>query len=208
VSALPADPDPAAQVLVPLDALRRRLGYATVGDVHAAARAHATPLDPAPDWTGAPAVPAWQAATLVRRVEARHAELARAKRARAAEHVAATDADDRRLVARARAAYQAGAEQFGDPGVAVALYYRAADPRTSDQELAAYLGEAAERWRVGFRDLQPPAPRRRDRDTPVDQDDLAGRDWLRSHGLDALDQPIPPAAARRLREVFRPGGPR
>jgi hypothetical protein len=199
-------------VLVPLEDVRRRLGYPK-GEVAALLREQATghglDLDVRQDWAGRACVPEAQARALVHAVEAARTEAAAAQRARHRAGEVVAQQLQRRYEQRAALCYQLALERFGDEGVAIALAHEGASQAVPDEAITQQFDAAGVRWQQGFRTLAP-EPRRGDQagDTPTDFNDVAARDWLRGHGLDALDQPIPPPAARRLREIIRPGGPR
>ena len=138
--------------VVLLDDVTRRLGYPRG---HLARHASEHGLRVVADWAGRAAVDEGQAAALVDQVTGQRDAARRAKQAANHGHAAQQAAAEQRLERRARAAFDAGAEHFGDAGVALALFYTAANPALSDADLVRQLGDATERWQAGFRTLQP-----------------------------------------------------
>jgi hypothetical protein len=198
-------------VLVPLQDVRRRLGYPKGDDaalLREQATEHGIDLDVRTDWAGRACVPEAQARALVQAVQDARARAAVAQRARVRADELAAQQLQRRYEQRAALCYRLALERFGDEGVAIALAHEGASQAVPDEAITQRFEAAGVRWQQGFRTLAP-APGRVDQagDVPANLDDVQGRDWLRQHGLDALDKPIPLPAARRLREVMRPGGP-
>jgi len=161
--------------VVLLDDVTRRLGYPRG---HLARHASEHGLVLTRDWAGRPAVDEDQAAALVDQVTGQRDAARRAKQAAAHGHAAQQAAAEQRLERRARAAFDAGVEQFGDASVAQALFYAAGDPRLSDADLVRQLGEAAERWQAGFRTLRP-EPQRGDEDLAAVADRVTVRHHVR-----------------------------
>jgi hypothetical protein len=194
-------------VLVPLEDVRRHLGYPK-GEVAALLReqaaAHGLALDVRDDWAGRPCVPEAQARALAAAViDAREQALA-AKRARNREGEVRALALQRRCEQRADLCYSLALDQFGDPGIAIRLAHQAASQATSDESLSRQFDAIGVRWQQGFRTLAPePGRGDRDDDFPLDLDELHGREWLRQSLNDTIYKPIPPVASKRLREIIR-----
>jgi hypothetical protein len=149
--------DPAG-VLVPLEDVRRHLGYPRA-DVAALlgsdAATHGLPLDVRDDWAGRPCVPEVQARQLVDAVTAARGQalVDKRRRNRAAEE--ASSAAEQRCEQRARLCYRLAVEQFGDESVAVKLAHQAARQDVADGDLAREFEAAGVRWEQGFRTLAP-----------------------------------------------------
>jgi len=197
-----------ARVLVPLEDVRRHLGYPG-GEVAALLReqaaAHGLDLDVRDDWAGRACVPAEQASALVDAVTHAREQALAAKRRRVREGELAALAAEQRCQQRADLVFGMALDQFGDPGIAIRLAHMAASQAVDDQQLTRQLDSVAIRWQQGFRTLAP-EPGRGDQSTDFTADlvELEGREWLKSHTMSDLPHtPIPPPAARRLRDIVQ-----
>jgi hypothetical protein len=171
-------------VLVPLEDVRRHLGYPK-GEVAALLReqaaAHGLALDVRDDWAGRPCVPEAQARALVDAVIDARAQALQAKRARAREGEVRALELQARCEQRADLCYSLALDQFGDPGVAIRLAHLAASQATSDDDLTRQFDSVGVRWQQGFRTLAP-EPVRGDQDDDEGVKDRVGlRDFVKRH---------------------------
>jgi hypothetical protein len=144
--------------LVPLDDVRRRLGWPRLElepMMAAAAAEHGMELEVVDDWAGRPSLTAGQAGELVGRIEARDqaANQVEQRRKRQGE-VVALEAQQR-SEQRAALAYDLALRTFADEGAALYLAHRAYRQDVTDEALTGSFGAAGERWRQGYRTLAP-----------------------------------------------------
>jgi len=189
-----------AGVLVPLEDLRRHLGYPK-GEVAALLReqaaAHALTLDVRTDWAGRVCVPEDQARALVDAVTAAREQALADKRARNHEGEVRALALQQRCEQRADLCYSLALDQFGDPGVAIRLAHLAASQAVADDDLTRQFDTIGVRWQQGFRTLAP-EPVRGDQD-----DDEAVADRVRLRGFVRRHVPRAVEVHRESDEAWR-----
>jgi hypothetical protein len=194
--------DPAG-VLIPLEDVRRHLGYPK-GDLLALlesdAATHGLRLDVQVDWAGRACVPEAQARQLVDAVTATRAQALVDKRLRNRAGELAAAAAEQRCELRSRMIYRLALEQFGDESVALKLAHEAARQDVADDDLTRQFEAAGFRWESGFRTLAP-EPVRGDEPTQV----VADRVELRRHARRAIEVRVEhEEKLRRMRQGGRP----